>query len=229
MEDIDELRRALEAANMRAAAAEAVASQAEARVAEVEDELRRLQAQRQAERGVNPNQPKPKPSDGSLSAYGAQLARYESLERELERELMRRELMRSELERELMRRMMEAPSFAVMDEFMVWDTGRSPRPTTGRLSRRGGRRVTMHCQASNGSVMLRADTGNYDMAANSAEYICLQIDRHMRPTDVEVKVVNFVQELDRAKRITRPTQAIKDIMTGIQRARSGKDYTVEIE
>lgn len=212
MEDIDELRRALEAANMRAAAAEAVAGQAEARVAEVEDELRRLQAQRQAERGVNPNQPKPKPSDGSLSAYGARLARYDSLEREL------------------MRRMMEAPSFAVMDD-MVFDPARPSRPRSGRLSRHGGnRRVTMHCQAGSGSVMLRADTGNYDMAADSAEYICLQIDRHMRPTDVEVKVVNFVQELDRVKRVTRPTQAIKDIMNGISRVRNGgRDYTVAIE
>lgn len=213
MEDIDELRRALEAANMRAAAAEAVAGQAEARVAEVEDELRRLQAQRQAERGVNPSPPKPKPSDGSLSAYGAQLARYESLEREL------------------IRRMMEQPPpFMVMDEFIAFDPARPSRPRTGRLSRHGGnRRVTMHGQASNGSVMLRASTGNYDMAADSAEYICLQIDRHMRPTDVEVKVVKFVQELDRVKRVTRPTQAIKDIMTGISRARGGKDYTVEIE
>lgn len=215
MDDVDELRRALDAANMRAATAEAVAGQAEARVAEVEDELRRLQAQRQAERGVNPNQPKPKPSDGSLSAYGAQFARYESLEREL------------------MRRIMEAPSFAVMDEFMVFDTARSPRPTTGRLSRRGSggpRRVTLHHQASNGSVMLRAETGNFDMAADSSEYICLQIDRHTPPNKAMTLIVNFVQELDRVKRVTRPTQAVKDIDNALSRVRnSGRDYTVAIE
>lgn len=216
MEDIDELRRALEAANMRAAAAEAVAGQAEARVAEVEDELRRLQAQRQAERGVNPNAPKPKPPEGphggSLSAYGIQLERYE-------RDLMRRLMMDT------------PPVYNILDEYIAF-TDRPPRPTRGRLARYGGsgvRRVTMHYQTNNGAVMLRAETGNFDMAADSAEYICLQIDRYEKPTDTEVKVVKFVQELDRVKRVDRPTQAIKDIMNGISHTRSGKDYTVVIE
>lgn len=215
MEDIDELRRALEAANMRAAAAEAVAGQAEARVAEVEDELRRLQAQRQAERGINPNQPKPKPSDGSLTAYGHQLARMDAVERELIRRLMT-----------------DYPSpHVVMDEYISFVD--PPRPTSGRLSRRGGggpRRVTLHHQASNGSVMLRAETGNFDMAADSSEYICLQIDRHTPPNKAMTLIVNFVQELDRVKRVSRPTQAVKDIDNALSRVRNGgRDYTVAIE
>lgn len=222
MEDIDELRRALDAANMRAAAAEAVAGQAEQRVADLEDELERLRKEHFAGRPLPPPSTKPSRMDDGWIAMDeprAMRARQQELIAEAQRRM----------------RTMDSPSFREAEERMLyqlltghqWDAERMEmRPT--RMSRLGGRRVSIHYQAESGNIMLRADTGR--TTSDSAEYICAQVSRHDRTNKVMSAVVNFVQELDKVKRISKPTRTVDDILRGIERVRTKRgDYTVEIE
>lgn len=221
MEDIDELRRALDAANMRAATAEAVAGQAEQRIADLEAELDHLRKERDAARSLLAPPPlKPNRIDEGwivMDEPRSTLAR------------------RQELFAEARRRMMDSPSFRKAEQRMMREllTGYSydmdrmeMRPT--RMSRLGGRRVTIHYQGESGNIMLRADTGR--TTSDSAEYICTQVNRHDRTNKVMSVVVNFVQELDKVKRVSKPTRTVDDLIRGIERVRNKRgEYTVEIE
>lgn len=197
MEDVDELRRALKAAELRAFTAEAFAGQAEARIGELEDELRRLQEQKQAK-------PKASAPTPTLPDDRATLV-------------------------EILRRAREwTTDYA--SPFVVDESPRLKNPPRPRLRVSGPRRVTLHYQADNGSVMLRAETGVFNKANDSAEYICMQIDRHERRHRIDALVTEFVHKLDRARRMRWPSAAVRDITLGIERVlANGKDYTVVIE
>lgn len=89
MDDIDELRRELEAANMRAAAAEALQGQAEAHVADLETEVKRLTEELAK---AKPDAP-PRPATGRLGGIPIRSlpdgARYDSLRMAMQAELLR--------------------------------------------------------------------------------------------------------------------------------------------
>lgn len=220
MDDVDELRRALDAANMRAAAAEAVAGQAEQRIADLEAELDHLRKERDAARNLAPPPLKPNRIDEGwivMDEPRSMRAQEQALIAEAQRRMMDSPSLR-EAEQRMMRELLTGYSYDMARMEM--------RPT--RMNRLGGRRVTIHYQGESGNIMLRADTGR--TTSDSAEYICAQVNRHDRTNKVTSVVVNFVQELDKVRRVTKPTRTVDDLIRGIECVRNKRgEYTVEIE
>lgn len=230
MEDIDELKRALEAAQLRAATAEAFAGQAEARIAELEAAVDALQKQQAAQKGTTaPQRPSSASDDLRRSFEEALEAKRRQMEaltaRELERKFVVDKAERHRSLTEYLRYLMTAPT--KFDDY-IHDIEYKPLPALPRRAPRMKRTVKFDRNELTGDVVVRASTGEYDADKDEMAYLATVIRRKASAAEVRRTIQELLIEVsERAGPIS--DDALDRVIQGVAKTGSGKkNYEVEI-
>lgn len=234
MEDIDELKRALEAAQLRAATAEAFAGQAEARIAELEATVDALQKQQAAQKGATaPQRPSSASDDLRRSFEKALEERHRQMERPTARELERR-FAEDKAERhrslsEYLKYLMTAPT--TFDDYIHdIEYRRLPMlpPRTIRTIRMA-RKVMFDRNELTGDVVVRAATGEYDVDKDEMAYLAVVIRRKASAAEVRRTIQELLIEVSERTGGPISDDALDRVIQGVAKAGSGKkNYEVEI-
>lgn len=225
MEDIDELKRALEAAQLRAATAEAFAGQAEARIAELEAAVDALQKQQATQKGATaPQRPSSASDDLRRSFEKALEEKRRQVERPTARELERR-FAEDQAERhrsltEYLRYLMTAPT--KFDDYIHDIVYKPPRAI------RMVRKVMFDRNELTGDVVVRAATGEYDADKDEMAYLAVVIRRKSSAAEVRRTIQDLLIEVSER---TGPISddALDRVIQGVAKTGSGKkNYEVVI-
>lgn len=225
MEDIDELKRALEAAQLRAATAEAFAGQAEARIAELEATVDALQKQQAAQKGATaPRRPSSASDDLRRSFEKALEEKRRQVERPTARELEKRfaddKAERHRSLTEYLRYLMTAPT--KFDDYIHDIVYKPPRAI------RMVRKVMFDRNELTGDVVVRAATGEYDADKDEMAYLAVVIRRKSSAAEVRRTIQDLLIEVSER---TGPISddALDRVIQGVAKAGSGKkNYEVVI-
>lgn len=225
MEDIDELKRALEAAQLRTATAEAFAGQAEARIAELEAAVDALQKQQATQKGATaPQRPSSASDDLRRSFEKALEEKRRQVERPTARELERR-FAEDQAERhrsltEYLRYLMTAPT--KFDDYIHDIVYKPPRAI------RMVRKVMFDRNELTGDVVVRAATGEYDADKDEMAYLAVVIRRKSSAAEVRRTIQDLLIEVSER---TGPISddALDRVIQGVAKTGSGKkNYEVVI-
>lgn len=230
MEDIDELKRALEAAQLRAATAEAFAGQAEARIAELEATVDALQKQQAAQKGAAaPQRPSSASDDIRRSFEEALEAQRRHMEaptaRDLERKFVVDKVERHRSLTEYLRYLMTTPP--TFDDF-IHDIEYKPLPKLPPRAIRMVRKVLFDRNELTGDVVVRASTGEYDPVEDEMAYIAVVIRRKASAAEVRRTIQDLLIEVSER---TGPISddALDRVIQGVAKTGSGKkNYEVVI-
>lgn len=230
MEDIDELKRALEAAQLRAATAEAFAGQAEARIAELEAAVDALQKQQAAQKGTTaPQRPSSASDDLRRSFKEALEAKRRQMEaltaRELERKFVVDKAERHRSMSEYIRYLMTAPT--KFDDY-IHDIEYRRLPALPRRAPRMKRTVKFDRNELTGDVVVRASTGEYDADKDEMAYLATVIRRKASAAEVRKTIIDLLTQVARRTGPLRD-DSVDRVIQGVAKAGSGKkNYEVEI-
>lgn len=230
MEDIDELKRALEAAQLRAATAEAFAGQAEARIAELEAAVDALQKQQATQKGATaPQRPSSASDDLRRSFEKALEEKRRQIERPTARELEKR-FAEDKAERhrslsEYIKYLMTTPP--VFDDY-IFDIEYKSLPPLPLRAPRMKRTVKFDRNELTGDVVVRASTGEYDADKDEMAYLATVIRRKASVAEVRKTIIDLLTQVARR---TGPLHddSVDRVIQGVAKAGSGKkNYEVEI-